>query len=120
MPESTLGRIGLGLGLLGALLPVAFGVWFIVSGVTAADGDWIGWVVWGGIMLVVGATIVAGQLSVRRSYRRGMTLVAVGVTALVLATVWMAFVTVPLGIALLVIAHLRGRSRPVPAGPAAV
>jgi hypothetical protein len=55
---------------------------------------------------------------IRRSYGRGMALVAVGVTILALATFWMAFITVPLGIALLVVAHLRGRTRPAPAGMA--
>jgi hypothetical protein len=118
VPETTLGRIGLGLGLLGALLPVAFGIGFIVSGIAAADGEWVGWVVWGGILILLGGTVVAGQLVVRSSYGRGMALVAVGVTLLALVLFWMAFITVPLGIALLVVAHLRGRTRPAPTGPA--
>jgi hypothetical protein len=120
VPETTLGRIGLLFGLVGALLPIAFGIRFIVSGIAAADGEWVGWVVWGGIMLLLGAMIVAGQFVIRRSYGRGMTLVAAGVTLLALATFWMAFITVPLGIGLLVVAHLRGRARPAPAGPGMV
>jgi hypothetical protein len=120
MPETTMGRIGLTLGLCGALLPVAFGIRFIVSGIAATDGEWVGWVVWGGILLLLGATIVAGQLLIRRSYGRGMALVALGVSLLALATFWMAFITVPLGIGLLIVAHLRGRARPAPAGPGTV
>jgi hypothetical protein len=120
MPESTSGRIGLALGLFGALLPIAFGIRFIVSGLAAADGEWVGWVVWGFIMLLLGATIVAGQLVIRRSYGRGMALVAVGVGLLAVATFWMAFVTVPLGIGLLILAHFRGRARLAPASPGTV
>ena len=120
MPETTMGRIGLVLALFGALLPIAFGTWFIVSGVAAADGDWAGWVIWGVILLLLGTTIIAGQLVIRRSYARGMALVAIGVILLALATFWMAFVTVPLGIGLLLVAHLRGRARPAPAGPGMV
>ncbi len=120
VPETTAGRLGLLVGLVIALIPIAFGVSFMVQSALASDGEWAGWAFWGVIMVLVGATIIVGLLQTRRSPRRGMALVAAGVIAMCVFTFWMAFITVPLGIALLVLANFRMRAalRQAPLRPA--
>jgi hypothetical protein len=102
-------------GIVFGLLPIAFGLSFLVEG---SGQDWdAGWFIWGIGWIVAGAMIVAGLLQIRRTYGRGMTLVTIGVVGFAVSTFWMAFITLPLGIAIMVFAHFRGRGASFPPSP---
>ena len=112
MTESWTGRLSLLAGIGLGLLPIVSG-----AAVLAGDGDWNSTgdrVIWAAVMAFTGIAIIAGLLLIRRTYSRGMTLVAVGVAVLCVTTFWMAFITVPVGIVILILAHLRGRGIPAP------
>lgn len=112
MTESWKSRIGLLIAIGLALFPVVLGLSII-----AGSGEWdsiVSRVMWGGLWIITGGAIVAGLLTVRRAYGRGMALIAIGLVAFWVSTFWMAFMTVPAGIAVLILAHVRGRKAVAP------
>ena len=109
MTESWTSRVGLLVGIAIAFIPIAAGGIHLAAGPTDVEGEpAAAWIIWSAISMLSGAAIAAGLLMVRQNYSRGMTLVAAGVIVFCAIT-WMAFITVPVGIALLVLAHLLGR-----------
>jgi hypothetical protein len=107
MTESWKSRIGLLIAIVLALFPIVLGLSIIVG-----NGEWdsaISRVMWGGLWIITGVAIVAGLLTVRRAYGPGMALIAIGLVAFWVSTFWMAFITVPAGIGVLILAHFRGR-----------
>ena len=114
MTDSWPSRLGLLTASGIAMLPIAFGVIQVVQGPSnIEDEPAAAWIIWAILRISIGIVIIVGLLKMRAKYSLGMTLVATGVVTLCLFTFWMAWVTVPLGIALLVVAHLRGRRTPL-------
>jgi hypothetical protein len=111
--ESWTTRTAFLFGIVVALFPVVLGI-----SVIGDEGEWdsnTDRAIWGTLWLATGALIVAGLLLSRRTYGGGMALVAIGVVGFCLSTFWMAFITLPVGLGLLILAHLRGRvARPSP------
>jgi len=107
MNETLPSRLGLLVGLALAAFPVIFGI-NVISG----SGDWdsaIQRILWGGVWIVTGIAIITGLLITPRHYGAGMALIIVGVIGFGISTFWMAFVTVPVGLGILALAHWRGR-----------
>jgi hypothetical protein len=115
MREGIGSRIGLIAGIGAALFPVIVGIGVLAGG----SGEWTSTVErigWGAAWIIAGTLVVTGLLTVRHSYARGMTLVGVGVLIVCLTMFWMAFIMVPIGIALIAFAHVRGRATRLPRG----
>ena len=95
-------------GVVLALFLIASGIGAVADALTGSD--WAtGQAAFGAITLLAGAAVAAGLLTSRRNPLLGVGLVAAGAITIAAAWYWMLAITIPIGIALVMIAYFRAR-----------